>query len=114
MRPEMSALASCSPLSVNPDLLARIPLTARHVLQLGGGDGALAARYKALNPRVRWSAIEWEHKPAGPSSGFVDDLKRGDIEALADAELARFAGDVAPDVLVFADVLENLREPLPA
>ena len=49
--------------NVNPDLLEMIPLTARHVLELGCGEGALAAAYRERNPKVRYTAIEM-HEPS--------------------------------------------------
>ena len=37
---------------VNPDLLWRIPVTARTVLEVGCGSGALGQAFKARQPAV--------------------------------------------------------------
>ena len=37
----------------NPDLLYRIPLTARTVLDVGCNTGALGAAYRQMNPAAR-------------------------------------------------------------
>ena len=44
----------------NPDLLERMPLDARVVLDVGCATGALGAEYKRRNPRARmrwWSLL---------------------------------------------------------
>jgi 2-polyprenyl-3-methyl-5-hydroxy-6-metoxy-1,4-benzoquinol methylase len=98
----------------NPDLLARIPLTAKAVLELGCGDGALGARFKAFNPDVHWSGIERRPGAAARAVTQLDAVLARDLETLSDAELDAFVGGTPPDVLVFADVLQHLRDPLAA
>ena len=49
----------------NPDLLNRIPLDARTVLDVGCGTGSLLAAYRKLNPRARLLGIE-QREDAAP------------------------------------------------
>jgi SAM-dependent methyltransferase len=97
--------------SVNLDLLRRVPLGADCVLELGPGNGALGRRFKARSPRSCWLAIELEATAARAASGVLDGVLQADVEHLGDAELDAFLGGRTPDVLVFGDVLEHLREP---
>ncbi len=54
----MIARVSAYPDVPNTDLLDRIPLDARVVLDVGCGAGALGAAYRRLNPRARLLGIE--------------------------------------------------------
>jgi SAM-dependent methyltransferase len=98
--------------AVNPDVLVRIPVTARHVLEVGCGAGALGARFRLRAPVARWSGIELVPDVAERASAVLDQVLCADIEDLTDGELDAFlAGHSRPDVLVFADVLEHLKDP---
>ncbi|MFO1148431.1 MAG: methyltransferase domain-containing protein [Alsobacter sp.] len=97
--------------SVNPDLLRRVPLTADCVLEVGSGDGALGRRFKMRNPQTQWLAIEVDANAARTAAGVLDDVLHADVERLGEAELDAFLAGRTPDVLVFGDVLEHLREP---
>jgi SAM-dependent methyltransferase len=99
--------------NVNPELLTAIPVSANHVLELGCGAGALGAAWKSRNPRGLWSGLEFAADASHSAQGVLDDVLCADIEALDDASLDAFLeGRPAPDVLVFGDVLEHLRDPL--
>lgn len=92
----------------NPELLRWMPLTARDVLELGCGEGALAAAYKHRNPTVRYTAIETHAPSAAMARARVDRLVEADIQAMdagAFADLGRF------DVIAMGDVLEHLSNP---
>lgn len=94
--------------NVNPELLAWIPLDARRVLELGCGEGALAAAYKARNPLCRYTAVELHGPAAAVARTRVDRLIEGDVMALDPAVLA----DLGPfDAVVMGDVLEHLADP---
>lgn len=96
----------------NPDLLRWIPVTARHVLELGCGAGALAGRFRLRSPGVVWSGIEIVADVAEMARRTLDSVLCADIEALPDLRLDSFlAGKPPPDVLVLGDVLEHLRDP---
>ncbi|KZR78153.1 methyltransferase domain-containing protein [Prochlorococcus marinus] len=91
----------------NPDLLARIPLTAESVLEVGCGAGALGAAFKARQPDVKYWGIEYEQEPANQARQALDHVICGDVEdpALPLPQL----GSV--NCIVYGDVLEHLRDP---
>ncbi|MCF8132019.1 MAG: methyltransferase domain-containing protein [Synechococcus sp. Tobar2m-G35] len=92
---------------VNPDLLWRIPATARTVLEVGCGSGALGQAFKARQPAVTWVGIEAESSAAARAIGRLDHVLGGDVEdpALALPPLPPL------DCLIYGDVLEHLRDP---
>lgn len=94
----------------NPDLLDRIPLDARVVLDVGCRMGALGAEYKRRNPAARYLGIELDPEAAHIAAGRIDQVAVCDVEAdpLPFAELA----DGQPvDCVIYGDVLEHLRDP---
>lgn len=94
--------------NVNPDLLEMVPLTARHVLELGSGEGALAAAYRERNPKARYTAIEMHEPSAAKAAEVVDRLINADFETMSDDELT---GGTLFDVIVMGDVLEHFSDP---
>jgi SAM-dependent methyltransferase len=99
--------------NVNPELLAAVPVSATHVLELGSGTGALGVAWKRRNPRGLWLGIEFVADAARSAQDVLDDVLCADIETLDDAALDAFLERrPAPGVLVFGDVLEHLRDPL--
>ncbi len=90
----------------NPDLLSRIPLDARVVLDVGCGAGALGAEYKRRNPACRVLGIESNPDAARIAATRLDEVATGDVEA----DPMPFA-DTAIDCIVYGDVLEHLRDP---
>ncbi len=90
----------------NPDLLARIPLDAGVVLDVGCGSGALGAAYKRLNPAARYLGIERDPEAARAAARVLDAVAVADLERGA----LPFEGERV-DCLVYGDVLEHLREP---
>lgn len=92
---------------VNPDLLQRIPVTARAVLEVGCGAGALGAAFKAIRPEVVYVGLEQVEAAAKVASGRLDHVLRADAE---DPQLA--LPPLPPlDCLIYGDVLEHLRDP---
>lgn len=57
-----------------PDLVARIPLTARSLLHVGCGDGQLAAAYRAINPRCKLLGIEQDPVAAARAAEHFDQV----------------------------------------
>lgn len=93
----------------NPDLLYRIPVTARSVLEVGCGSGALGREFKAINPSCTYIGIELMPEPADKARTVLDHVIEGNINEL---KLDALPGDTAEvDCLVFGDVLEHLIEP---
>jgi SAM-dependent methyltransferase len=90
----------------NPALLARIPLDARAILDVGCGAGALGAAFRRRNPSTRLIGIEPDATLADAARAHFDELLRLDIDTtpppLAEGSL---------DAMIFGDVLEHLRDP---
>ncbi|MGK7866101.1 methyltransferase domain-containing protein [Falsiroseomonas sp. E2-1-a20] len=90
----------------NPDLLSRIPLDARLVLDVGCGAGGLGGAFRRRNPATRLLGIEPDPALADRAAAHYDEIYRLDIEATPPP--------VAPgslDAMLFGDVLEHLRDP---
>ncbi len=95
--------------NVNPDLLRFVPLTARRVLELGCGEGALAAAYRLRNPTVDYVAVETHGPSAERAAEHVSRLIRADFEGLSDA--AVLGGGAPFDTIIMGDVLEHMSDP---
>jgi SAM-dependent methyltransferase len=91
----------------NPDLLERLPLSARTVLDVGCGTGALGAIYRRLNPRARLLGIDKNLTLAEVAAERLDEVVAGDVEL----DPLPFKLDAPLDCIVYGDVLEHLREP---
>ena len=64
----------------NADLLVRIPLSARVVLDVGCGTAALAAAYRKRNPRARLLGIDTDPAVAAVAAERLDELATVDVE----------------------------------
>lgn len=92
---------------VNPDLLHRIPVGARAVLEVGCGAGALGAAFKAICPEVVYVGLEQVEEAASRAAGRLDHVLRADAE-----DPALVLPDLPPlDCLIYGDVLEHLKDP---
>ncbi|MDE2516494.1 MAG: methyltransferase domain-containing protein [Rhodospirillales bacterium] len=103
----MSEPAAPPPTGHNPDLLAAIPLSARCVLEIGCGHGALGLAYRARNPRVRYLGVDVDAAQAAIAATRLNEVAVADIEA----NPFPFGRDLRPDCIVYGDVLEHLRDP---
>ena len=90
----------------NPDLLDRIPLSARTILDVGCGMGALGAEYKRRNPSCRVYGIEADLESARVAVRRLDQVFGGNVEI----NPLPFA-DQTFDCIVYGDVLEHLVDP---
>ena len=95
------------PARFNPALLARIPLTARVVLDVGCHTGVLGAAYRWHNPRARWLGIEADAAAAAVAATRLDDVAVVDVER----EPWPFREAAAVDCLIYGDSLEHMRDP---
>ncbi len=69
--------------------------------------------WKRRNPYGLWSAIEVVPDAAQSARSVLDVVLCADIETLDDLVLDTFLNELpVPNVLVFGDVLEHLRDPL--
>ena len=57
---------------VNKLLLERIPITSRHLLEVGCGEGDLGAAYKAINPSSHYVGIETDSEAANNARHQLD------------------------------------------
>lgn len=94
--------------NVNPELLEIVPLTAGRVLELGCGEGAFAAAYRARNPKAHYTAVEIHAASAALAEGRVDRLLQGDFERMEDADITSGAPF---DAIIMGDVLEHMSDP---
>ncbi len=90
----------------NPQLLEKIPLTARIVLDVGCAQGALGAAYLRRNPRARYLGIDADAAALCTARPRLTAVACVDVEAtpmpFADREI---------DCIVYGDVLEHLSDP---
>ncbi len=91
----------------NADLLDRIPLDARIVLDVGCGAGALGAAYRRLNPSARLLGIEQDRETAIAAARRLDAVASVDVEQ---APLPFALGEKI-DCIVYGDVIEHLKDP---
>lgn len=94
---------------VNRDLLHLIPRTARVVVEIGCGAGALGMAYRRIDPSVRYYGVELDPQAAGVARTRLDRVAEGDIESLDLGDLGLAPGEV--DCIVYGDILEHLIDP---
>lgn len=94
--------------NVNEDLLKSIPPDCRRVLEVGCGTGALASRYKLVNPRCEYVGVEYSFKAAeiARKESGIDEVMCCDFENEKYWDCFEWF-----DCIVFGDVLEHLKEP---
>jgi len=93
--------------SLNPDLLQRIPLSARTILDVGCGGGGLTAAYRLMNPTVRLLGIETDLVAAAAAARHMNEVATTDVEA----QPLPFEVPSGIDCIIYGSVLELLRDP---
>ena len=93
----------------NFDLLDRIPLHAKSVLDVGCSNGILGASYRRFNPRARLFGIEKDPAVAKLATQRLDEVAVVDVEETP----MPFALDRPLDCVIYGDVLEHLTDPWP-
>ncbi|QSZ27972.1 glycosyltransferase [Aceticella autotrophica] len=88
-----------------PEILNKIPLKARNILDVGCGAGALGLELKNRK-YVKVVGIELNNDIAKIAKNVLDDVIVGDIESLAFNYPENYF-----DTIILADVLEHLRDP---
>jgi SAM-dependent methyltransferase len=91
----------------NPELLEKIPLSARTVLDIGCAEGALGADYLRRNPKARVLGIELNPEAAAHARERISEVFCGDVEVAP----MPFAVPDGIDCIVYGDVLEHLVDP---
>lgn len=91
----------------NPELLEKIPLTARTVLDIGCAQGALGAAYLRRNPRARMLGIDSDEAALRVARRRLTELACADVEATP----MPFAANQKIDCIIYGDVLEHLADP---
>ena len=88
-----------------PEVWARIPMHARHVIDVGCASGALGRALKAARPGVQVRGIEPVPEQADIAREFLDDVYVGGADEPLPSHWP------VPDCVIFADVLEHLVDP---
>lgn len=88
-----------------PEVRALVPRTARTVVDVGCGAGAVGAALKEGNPGLEVRGIEREPGAAARAAEVLDAV------ASLPAEAGMPPGWPSPDCVIFADVLEHLVDP---
>ena len=91
----------------NPELLEKIPLSARTVLDVGCAQGALGAAYLRRNPNVRMLGIDSDEEAVTHAAQRLTEAVCSDVEI----QPMPFNVPEGIDCIVYGDVLEHLREP---
>ena len=89
------------------DLLHRIPLSARTILDVGCGNGTLLRAYRPMNPAARLLGIDRDPDAASRAAAHLDEVSATDVEA------GDLPFDVPDDIdcIIYDGILECLRDP---
>lgn len=94
-----------------PDIVRLLPSDARRVLDVGCGAGMTATLIRERCPKVHVVGLEPSEELATHAAKQVDEIILGRVD---DETILRALAVQAPfDVIICADVLEHLAEPLP-
>jgi 2-polyprenyl-3-methyl-5-hydroxy-6-metoxy-1,4-benzoquinol methylase len=91
----------------NPELLEKIPLFARTILDVGCAQGALGADYLRRNPNARVLGIDIDEGSAAHARHRISEVFCGDVEK----DPMPFAVPEGIDCIIYGDILEHLVDP---
>lgn len=96
---------------INMDILKKIPIYPKKIVEVGCGAGALGAKYKEINPRCQYIGIELSKDACDYAikNKRIDSVFCANIE---EKDLTEF--DIAKnslDCIIYGDVLEHLINP---
>ncbi len=103
----MTAVHTHYPDFANPELLEKIPLSARTILDVGCAQGALGADYLCRNPRARVLGIDLDEDAAAHARERIAEVFCGDVEK----NPMPFNVPEGIDCIIYGDVLEHLVDP---
>jgi SAM-dependent methyltransferase len=99
--------ATLYPDYANPELLDKLPLNAKTLLDTGCATGALGLAYLRRNPAARYLGIELNGAAAATAAPRLTDIFTGDAEI----NPLPFELPDGLDCLIYGDVLEHLIDP---
>lgn len=95
--------------SVNPELFSLLPLSAKLIIEIGCGAGALGKQYKILNPFCQYIGVEFFAEAANIATTRLDKVIIQNVENL-DLKTENIPEN-SVDCFVYGDVLEHLIDP---
>jgi len=90
------------------DVLRLVPRSAVNILDVGCGAGTLGGQIKSVNGKANVVGIEKDKDMAAEAEKKLDSVVRGDLDS---AKLRDLLKGETFDCIIFADVLEHLRDP---
>ncbi|MBB5373579.1 methyltransferase domain-containing protein [Acidocella aromatica] len=103
----MNAAHTHYPDFANPELLEKIPLSAKTILDVGCAQGALGADYLRRNPNCRVLGIDIDEDAVSHARHRISEVFCGDVEKTP----MPFEVPEGIDCIVYGDVLEHLVDP---
>jgi 2-polyprenyl-3-methyl-5-hydroxy-6-metoxy-1,4-benzoquinol methylase/glycosyltransferase involved in cell wall biosynthesis len=91
----------------NPELLEKIPLSAKTILDVGCAQGALGADYLKRNPNARVLGIDIDEEAIAHARHRISEVFLGDVEK----NPMPFNVPDGIDCVIYGDVLEHLVNP---
>ena len=92
---------------VNPEILSRIPLNSKIILEIGCGAGGLGQAYKRINPKVKYFGVEINSEAAALAVNKLDKVINIDIEK--EITLPEDINKI--DCIIYGDIINHLRDP---